>query len=53
MIVNYVVYKCTNDFGRTNSNEIARYDEVEEAVTVHKEQTSTEFTWYEIGVEYE
>ncbi len=53
MKINYVVYKCTNDMGRTNSREIARYDEVEKAIEVHKEQRATEFTWYEVGVEYE
>jgi hypothetical protein len=51
--IDFVVYKCTNGFGITDSKEIARYSDVEKAVEFHKEQRSTEFTWYEIGVEYE
>ena len=52
MRIEYVVYKCTNDMGRTNSKEIGRFEDVNCAISLHIEKHITDFTWYEIGVEY-
>ena len=52
-MIKYVVYKCTNEMGRTNKKNIGEFDCAFGAIQLHRKQVGTEFSWYEINVEYE
>lgn len=52
-MVKYIVYKCYNSMGRTNKQKLDEFASAFDAICLHRKQKETEFTWYEINVEYE
>ena len=52
MNIKYVVYSCETTQGHTRKHSMCSAEKVEDAIEFHSKLKDTEFTWYEIEVEY-
>ncbi len=52
MIIKYTVYECDTAQGHVRKFKKFSSEKVEESIAKHKALKDTEFTWYEIEVEY-